>query len=71
MQQSFLVPEIHCASCVMLLEELEDECESVRSVKVNLAKRTAEVDFDEDQMSTEEVLEEIQKISGYKAVLNV
>ena len=71
MQQTFSVPEIHCSSCVMLLEELEDECDPVRSVKVNLAKKTAEVDFDEDQMSTEEVVEEIQKISGYRAVPNV
>lgn len=71
MKQIFSVPEIHCASCVMLLEELEDDCPAVKSVNVNLAKRTAEINFDEDQINSEEIIDEIQKISGYKAVLNV
>ncbi len=70
MKQIFNIPDIHCASCVMLLEELEDELDAVDNVKVDLGKRTAEIEFDEMLMTGDDVVSAIEKISGYKATTN-
>lgn len=71
MKQTFLVPDIHCASCVFLLESLEEDCAGVKDVKVDLAKREATIDYDENQINPPEIIDQIQRISGYKAVINV
>jgi len=70
MIQIFSVPEIHCASCVFLLESLEEDSPGVRDVKVDLVKRETIIDFDENQISSEEIINQIEKVSGYKAVMN-
>ena len=70
MIQTFSVPEIHCASCVFLLESLEEDSPGVRDVKVDLVKRETIIDFDENQISSEEIINQIEKVSGYKAVMN-
>lgn len=68
MKQTFLVPEIHCSSCVMLLETMEDGYDGIKEVKVDLGKRTAEVEFDEDKLSVEDVINAIEESSGYEVV---
>ena len=71
MIQTFSVPEIHCASCVFLLESLEEDSRGVRDVKVDLVKREAKIDYNENKINPEEIINQIEKVSGYKAVLNV
>lgn len=67
MKQRFDVPDIHCSSCVMLLEELEDEVVGVRNVKVDLRHKIAEIEYDEDRLSQEDLIDAIEQVSGYKA----
>lgn len=70
MKQIFNIPEIHCASCVMLLETLEDENDAIRNVAVNLNNRTAEIEFDETKMNTNDVIAAIKESSNYEATAN-
>lgn len=70
MKQIFSVPEIHCLSCLMLLEGLEEDHSAIKNVRTDLIKKEVEIEFDELKMSTNEIIEAIDEISGYKATPN-
>lgn len=71
MKQLFDIPKINCASCVMLLEALEDDYPAVKNVRVNSTKKQAEIEFDEKIMTSDEVIGAIKEISDYEAVPHV
>ncbi|QQG50278.1 MAG: heavy-metal-associated domain-containing protein [Candidatus Berkelbacteria bacterium] len=66
-KQRFYIPDVHCASCVMLLETLEEDYDAINSVEVNLGKKSAEIVFDENKLGVEDVIKAIEETSGYKA----
>lgn len=70
MKQLFCVPSIHCSSCVMLLESLEEDLAAVKNVRVDLGRKTVEFEFDEDRINPEEIVEAIKQISGYEVITN-
>jgi copper chaperone CopZ len=56
---------MHCTACAMNIDfDLEDL--GVKSVKTNYAKQETEVEFDEEQLKIQQVIEQI-KITGYEA----
>ncbi len=71
MKQLFDIPEIHCASCVMLIEALEEDCPAVKEVRVNSLKKQAEIEWDESQMNIDELIAAVKELSSYKAVPHV
>ena len=60
------VEGMHCSSCVMSIDFDLEDLEGVKSVKTSFAKEECEVAFDEEKLTTEKIIETIQKI-GYKA----
>lgn len=61
---------MHCTSCAMNIDgELEDT-EGVKSAATNYARQQTEVEFEEDKITQEEIIEIIKKL-GYKAHLIV
>ncbi|MEK7170949.1 MAG: heavy-metal-associated domain-containing protein [Patescibacteria group bacterium] len=70
MKRIFSVPDIHCGSCVMLLETLEEDYDGISNVKVDLIKKEATIDFDESTISPEAIIKAIKKTTNYEAVLN-
>ncbi len=57
---------MHCAGCVASIEREVSRIEGVDSCRVNLALRSAAVDYDTDVTSEKEIIGRIKKI-GYKA----
>lgn len=56
---------MHCVSCAMNIDfDLEDL--GVKSVKTSYAKQETEVEFDEEEIKLQEVIDRIKK-TGYKA----
>lgn len=56
---------MHCVSCAMTIDfDLEDL--GVKSAKTSYAKQEAEVEFDEEKIKSEKIIEQIKK-AGYKA----
>ena len=64
--QFFFVPGMHCTSCAMVLEALEDDVEGINSVKVDLKKLEMTVEYDEDKVSVQQIIESAKK-EGYEA----
>src|SRR3989338_8771767 len=56
-----------CASCVAHINGDLNKKEGVKSVRVNFALEQAEVEYDEDKLSVEDIVATVKK-SGYKAV---
>lgn len=58
------IPDMHCSACVMKLEGIEDDLPGIARVKASYHRQSLEVEFDEDQVSKEEILEAVVRL-GY------
>lgn len=67
---TFQLPQIHCASCVWLLENLYKLCPGVHSSKVNFLKKEAYVTFSSQTTSLRKIVELLSSI-GYAPSLNL
>ncbi len=64
------LPQIHCSSCIWLLENLGRLKKGVISVVVNFPKRTARITFKEAEISLREVAELLSAI-GYEPLISL
>lgn len=55
---------MHCTSCAMNIDFDLEDLEGVKSSKTNYAKQITEVEFEEEKMSEEQIVEQIKK-TGY------
>lgn len=67
-KKTFQIADMHCSSCAMRLESIEDELEGVRSVRASYQKARMEVEFDETVV-TEAMIVEAVKEKGYQVVV--
>lgn len=65
-RQRFSVPTMHCSSCVMLLEGLEDEVDGIQRVEASYQKQRMDVEFDENRVSVEHIIVAARR-EGYEA----
>lgn len=62
---TFSIPQIHCASCIWLLEHLHRLNPGIMSAKVNFLKKEAALAFSSEQISLRNVVELLTSI-GYE-----
>jgi copper chaperone len=63
----FQVTGMHCPSCVMLVESIEDDLPGIQRVKASYQKARMEVEYDETVVSEAQIIAAvIQK--GYEAI---
>ncbi len=67
---SFYIPNIHCTSCVWLLENLFKLNDGITKSSVNFLKRELSISFDEEKISLREVIELLASI-GYEPELRL
>jgi Cu+-exporting ATPase len=67
---SFELPAIHCSACVYLLERLDRLNEGVKQCEVNFPKKSANILFDETQVSLKKLVVLLHSI-GYAPNLNL
>jgi copper chaperone CopZ len=58
------IPDMHCSSCAMKLEGIEDELPGILKIKASYHKQTLEVEYDEEQVSEAQILHEVERL-GY------
>lgn len=59
---------MHCSSCAMNIDFDLEDLKGVKTAKTSYAKQQCEVEFEEDKITIEGVLKQINK-TGYKAKL--
>lgn len=57
---------MECPNCAMRLESIEDDLEGVRRISASYRKLQMEVDFDENKVTIQQILEAVLK-KGYHA----
>lgn len=62
--RTYRISDMHCSSCAMRLEGLEDTLNGIRCIKASYQKQTLEVDFDESILPEEELIAAIKGL-GY------
>ena len=63
----FRIPDMHCASCSMRLEGLEDEIPGVKQIRASYHRQEMIVEYDESRVTPEQVIEAARRL-GYQAV---
>jgi copper chaperone CopZ len=58
------ISDIHCPACIMRLESLEDELPGVRRIQGSYHKQKLDIEFDERQVTEEQIRAAIREI-GY------
>jgi copper chaperone CopZ len=58
------IPDMHCSSCAMKLEGIEDELPGILKIKASYHKQTLEVEYDEKQVREAQILAEGTRL-GY------
>ncbi len=67
---TFSVPQMHCSSCLWLLEQLSNLQKGIITSRVNFAKKEVFITFDKHQTSLREVVETMAAI-GYEPYLSL
>jgi copper ion binding protein len=63
-KQVFRVTDMHCSNCVMRIEGLEDDLPGVQRVRASYKKQQVEVEYDETNVSANQIVTAIQQL-GY------
>ena len=67
---SFLIPNIHCSSCIWLLEHLSRIAPAVINSKTNFSQRQLTVSYKSEDFSLRQLVELLDRI-GYTPVINL
>ena len=66
-KQAFSVPDMHCSSCVMLLESIEDELQGVAKISASCKAKRMEVEYDPSAVAITDIVDAAKK-EGYEAI---
>ena len=64
---TFRVPDMHCSSCAMALEGLEDELRGIKHISASYHKQTLDVEYDETALSVLRIVAAASEL-GYTLV---
>ena len=70
MKKTFSVPDMECPNCAMHLETLEDRLPGVKRIEASYKKLSMDVEFDETQMSVEQIIQAANAIGYHPEVKN-
>ena len=65
-KKKFKIDGMHCTSCAMNIDFDLEYLEGVKSSKTSYAKQETEVEYNEDQIEFQQVIDQIKK-AGYSA----
>jgi copper chaperone CopZ len=59
-KKTYRITDMHCSNCAMHLEAIEDELPGIRSIRASYQKQLLVVEFDETQVTEEQILAAIR-----------
>lgn len=67
--QKFKISGMHCTACTLEIDDALEEIEGVKQSNTHYAKQITEVEFEEEKVSHDKIIEVIKKV-GYVAELS-
>jgi len=58
------IPDMHCSSCAMKLEGIEDDLPGIIKIKASYHRQTLELEYDEAQVNEAQILQAVEHL-GY------
>lgn len=65
-KKKFKIEGMHCSSCAMNIDFDLEDVDGVKTAKTNYVKQESEVEFDEEKIELQIIIEQIKK-TGYSA----
>lgn len=65
--QSFKIKDMTCSSCIMLIEELEDQIPGVKRLDVDFKRHNMKAEYDEKLVTAQQIADAVTEL-GYPAV---
>jgi len=65
----FQVMDMHCPSCEMMVESIEDDLPGIQRVKASYQKARIEVEYDETIVGEAQIIAAVKQ-KGYEAILS-
>lgn len=65
MKKTYLIANMECPNCAMILESIEDKLPGIKEISASYHKGQMTVDFDEKVVSEAQILEEVSR-KGYQ-----
>lgn len=69
-KKKFKIDGMHCNSCPLTIDWDLEDIEGIKSAKTSYAKGESEIEFDEEKIKIEQILNQISK-TGYSARLEI
>ena len=66
MKQKFKILGMHCSSCAMSIDFDLEDLDGVKNARTSFAKQETEVEFDDQKLKLEAIVDQIKK-TGYQA----
>jgi copper chaperone CopZ len=63
----FHVKDMHCSSCAMMIESIEDDLPGVLQVKASYQKARMEIEYDETKVSEAQIIAAVKE-KGYAVI---
>ncbi len=63
-KKTFRITDMHCSSCPMRLEGIEDMLPGIHNIHASYQKQNLEMEFDEKLVNEQQILDAIKKL-GY------
>jgi len=65
----FTIKDLHCSSCVMRVEGIEDDFPGIRRISASYQRQRMEVDYDEKLITEEQIVAAVERL-GYHVEMN-
>lgn len=65
--KKFKIKDMHCSSCALTIDMDLEDLEGVKKVQTSYARQECEIEFDQEKLKIDLVIETIKK-SGYTAI---
>ncbi len=67
-KRTFQIPDMHCPSCVLRVESIQDELEGIHRIKASYHKQQLTVEYEEALVSDVEIMDSLRRL-GYQPFL--
>jgi copper chaperone CopZ len=64
-RREYRVPDMHCPSCKMRLEGIEDDLPGILKINASYQKQLIQVEFDESKVSEKQIIQAVKDL-GYQ-----
>lgn len=66
-KKTFKIVDMHCSSCAMNIDFDLEDLEGIKTAKTSYAKQECEVEFDEEKVSDQKIIQTIKE-TGYTVI---